>query len=84
VGKKGIPEEHGPDRELAIRGVARLYRGFLKEFGSTDCRTLSGCDYADPEDIERHRRSEGWKETCDVFLKFVMTRCAAMAREGKI
>ena len=83
-GKKGIPEEHTPDRERAIAGVARLYRDFLKEFGSTDCRVLSGCDYTDPEDIERRKLSEDWKETCDVFLEFVMTRCAAMARDGKI
>ena len=84
AGKKGVPEEHPSDRERAIVGVARLYRDFLKEFGSTNCRALSGCDYADPEDIERHRSSEGWKKTCDVFLKFIMTRSAAMAREGKI
>ena len=83
-GRKGIPEEHAAERERAIAGVARLYRDFLKEFGSTDCRTLSGCDYSNPEDIERRRLNEDWKETCDVFLTFVMTRCAAMAREGKI
>lgn len=84
AGKKGVPEEHVPERERAVAGVARLYRAFLKEFGSTDCRALCGCDYTDPEDIERRRVSEDWKETCDVFLKFVMTRCAAMARDGKI
>ncbi|MBA7585600.1 hypothetical protein ES708_27585 [subsurface metagenome] len=83
-GKKGVPEEHAADRERAIAGVARLYRDFLKEFESTDCRALCGCDYTDPEDIERHRLSEGWKETCDVFLEFVMTRCAEMAHKGKI
>jgi len=83
-GKKGVPEEHAPDRDRAIAGVARLYRDFLKEFGSTDCRTLCGCDYTDPEDIERRMRDEDWKVTCDVFLKFVMTRCAEMARKEKI
>jgi hypothetical protein len=84
TGKNGIPEEHAADRERAVAGVARLYRGFLKEFGSTDCRILSGCNYADPEDVERRKRNEDWKETCDVFLKFVITRCAEMARDGKI
>ncbi len=83
-GKKGVPEEHAPDRDRAIAGVARLYRDFLKEFGSTDCRTLCGCDYTDPEDIERRMRDEDWKVTCDVFLEFVMTRCAEMARKEKI
>ena len=83
-GNKGVPEEHVPDRDRAIAGVARLYRDFLKEFGSTDCRTLCGCDYTDPEDIERRMRDEDWKITCDVFLEFVMTRCAEMARKEKI
>ena len=83
-GKKGIPEEHAADRERAIAGVARLYRDFLKEFGSTDCRTLSGCDYSDPQDVERRMKSEDWKDTCDVFLTFVMTRCDEMARTGKM
>jgi hypothetical protein len=84
IGKKGIPEEHPADRDRAIAGVARLYRDFLKEFGSTDCRTLSGCNYADPKDVERRIKNEDWKQTCDVFLKFVMIRCAGMARDGKI
>jgi len=84
VGNKGVPEEHMADRERAIAGVARLYRDFLKKFGSTDCRMLSGCDYSNPADIERRMHNEDWKETCDVFLAFVLTRCAAMAGEGKI
>jgi len=84
MGKRGVPEEHAAERERAIAGVARLYRAFLGEFGSTDCRVLSGCDYSNPEDIERRMRNEDWKVTCDVFLRFVMTRCAAMAREGKL
>ena len=83
-GRAGVPEEHTPDRDRAIGAVESLYRDFLERFGSTDCHTLSGCNYADPEDVERRRQSEGWKETCDVFLEFVMTRCAEMAREGEI
>ena len=83
-GRRGGPEDHGTDRERAIAGVAGLYQAFLKEFGSTDCRTLSGCDYANPEDIERRMRNQDWKQTCDVFLPFVMKQCNAMAHQGKI
>ncbi len=83
-GKAGVPEEHAPERERAIEAVESLYRDFLKRFGSTDCRTLSGCDYSDPEDLARHVQCEGWKDTCDIFLKFVMTRCVEMEQEGKI
>ena len=84
VGKNGIPEEHPVERERVCSAVARLYRDFLKEFGSTDCRTLSKCDYSNPNDVERRMRNKEWKETCDIFLKFVMTRCAEMARDGEI
>ena len=73
-GRRGIPEEHPEDRDRAIAGVERLYRSFLEEFGSTDCRVLSGCDYSNPADIEHRRQNEDWKTTCDVFLEFVMTR----------
>ncbi len=83
-GRRVIPEEHLEDRERAIGGVARLYRLFLKEFGSTDCHALSGCDYSNSADIERRMHNEDWKTTCDVFLEFVMTTCAALEREGKI
>jgi hypothetical protein len=84
AGNKGVPEEHAADRERAAGAVRMLYRDFLKEFGSTDCQTLTGCNFANPEDLELRRKNEGWKTTCDVFLKFVMTHCAEMARDGKI
>ena len=83
-GRAGVPEEHASDRDRAIGAVENLYRDFLEKFGSTDCYTLSGCDYSDPEDLARHIECEGWKDTCDIFLKFVMTRCVEMAQEKKI
>ncbi len=83
-GNKGVPEAHEADRDRAIAGVTLLYRAFLKEFGSTDCRTLSGCDYSKPKEIESRMKTQDWKETCDVFLKFVMIQCNAMAIERKI
>jgi len=83
-GKKDIPEEHEGERNKAIQVVGELYRDFLKEFGSTDCKTLSHCDFSNPEDLTRYVQHKGWKNTCDVFLKFVMDRCVKMAEEGKI
>jgi len=83
-GKKDIPEEHEGERNKAVRVVGELYRDFLKEFGSTDCKTLSHCDFSNPEDLSRYMQNKGWKNTCDVFLKFVMNRCVKMAEEGKI
>lgn len=83
-GKKAIPEEHEIERNKAINAVGELYRDFLKEFGSTDCKTLSHCDFSNPEDLNRYVQNKGWKKTCDIFLKFVMNKCIGMAEEGKI
>ncbi|MBW2558145.1 MAG: C_GCAxxG_C_C family protein [Deltaproteobacteria bacterium] len=83
-GKAGVPEEHASDRDTAIEAVESLYRDFLKRFGSTDCRTLSVCDYSNSEDIARRVQNEEWKDTCDIFLKFVMTKCIEMAQENRI
>jgi len=83
-GKKNIPEEHEGERDKAIHAVGELYGDFLKEFGSTDCRTLSHCDFSNPEDLARYVQHKGWKNTCDLFLKFVMNRCVKMAEEGKL
>ncbi len=83
-GKDGIPEEHQIERDKAINGVRRLYADFLKEFGSTDCQPLSHCDFSNPEDLSRYVQDKGWKNTCDIFLKFVMNKCTQMAEQKKI
>jgi len=82
-GKEGIPEEHESERNKAIHAVGELYKGFLKEFGSTDCKTLSHCDFSNPEDLNRYTQNKGWKNTCDVFIKFVMNECIEMAEKVK-
>lgn len=82
--KDGIPEEHEAERNRAINAIGELYRDFLKEFGSTDCRTLSYCDFSNPEDIAQYIQSKGWEETCDKFLSFVIRRCIKMSEEGII
>jgi len=74
-GKEGIPEEHEAERNRAIDAVGKLYHGFLKEFGSTDCKRLIRCDFSKPEDVKRYTKGRVWKETCDVFLDFVMRKC---------
>ena len=78
-GKEGVPEEHEEDRERAIQAVGELYRDFLQEFGSTDCKTLSKCDWSNSEDVKRWVQEKGWKSTCDVYLKFAMNKCVEMA-----
>ncbi len=83
-GKDAVPEEHQVERGKAINGVRELYADFLKEFGSTDCQSLSHFDFSNPEEISRYVQDKAWKNTCDIFLKFVMNKCTQMAEEGKV
>ncbi len=82
--KEGIPEEHEQERNKAIHAVGELYSDFLKEFGSTDCKTLSHCDFSNPEELNRYIQNKGWKNTCDIFLKFVVNKCIEMADKGTL
>ena len=83
-GKKGIPEEHESRRAKAITAVNDLYNDFLKEFGSTECKALNHMDFRKPEELAQWAVTKGWKQTCDVFLKFVFEKCIKMAEEGRI
>jgi len=83
-GKEGIPEEHEQERNKAIHAVYNLYSDFLKEFGSTDCKTLSHCDFSNPEELNRYTQNKGWKNTCDIFLKFVVNKCSELAEKEKL
>jgi hypothetical protein len=68
----------------AIHAVCELYSDFLKEFGSTDCKTLSHCDWSEPEELNRYIQNKGWKNTCDIFLKFVVNKCIELAEKEKL
>jgi hypothetical protein len=83
-GKEGIPEEHEQERNKAIHAVYELYNDFLKEFGSTDCKTLSHCDFSNPEELNRYTQNKGWKNTCDIFLKFVVNKCSELAEKENL
>ena len=84
-GKKGIPEEHEKEREKAMTAVNELYNDFLKEFGATECKALNqGVDFSNAEKYSEWFINKRYKQTCDVFLKFVFEKCVKMAEEGKI
>ena len=83
-GKEGIPEEHEQERNKAIHAVRELYSDFLKEFGSTDCKTLSNCDFSNPEELNQYIQNKGWKNTCDIFLKFAVNKCSEFAEKEKL
>jgi hypothetical protein len=83
-GVTGIPEEHETERGRAIQAVNELYTEFLKEFKSTDCKTLNKADFTVPEELAKWMMTKGWKQTCDVFLGFTIRKCLQMAEEGTI
>lgn len=84
-GKKEIPEEHEGERGKAILAVEELYTGFLKKFNSADCKALNqGVDFSNEDEMFQWAIDKRYKQTCDVFLKFVFEKCAKMAAEGKI
>ena len=82
-GKKEIPEEHESERGKAILAVEELYSDFLKKFGSTECKALLGADFSNEEEMIQWAVDKRYKQTCDVFLKFVFEKCIKMAEEGK-
>ena len=79
-----IPEESDIERKKAIRAVRRLYRDFVKTFGSSDCQTLCGCNFSKMKDTLEYVTTKAWKSTCDVQLKFVMEKCRDLAKKGRI
>ena len=74
-GKEGVPQEHEVDRNRTIDVVGELYRDFLKEFGSTECKVLCHSDFSNPEDVNQYIQKKVWKNSCDVFLDFVIKKC---------
>jgi hypothetical protein len=83
-GLKGTPEEHKTERGSAIQGVGELYKEFLEKFGSTDYKTLSNCDFSNPDDVGKYLSTKAWKKTCDIYLKFAIQKCRDMVEEGII
>jgi len=73
-GKNGIPEDSETERTAAIAEVNNLYKEFINEFGSTDCKTINQLDFTNSEAFVQWSVSKGWKKTCDVFLDFVIRK----------
>jgi hypothetical protein len=78
------PEEYPNQRSRAVDGVKQLYADFIKNFSATDCLALCRCDFSNPQDVARYVENRAWKETCDLFLNFAITKCLQMSRDGVI
>ena len=76
----GMNATHAPEvkdemRNRAIESVHDLFQGFIEQFGDTDCRTLTGCDWSKKEDSERYYKEEVYKGTCYRFFEYVLAGC---------
>jgi hypothetical protein len=75
INSTGAPGLKDRRRTKAIESVADLFNGFIKRFGDTDCRTLTGCDWSRKKDIKRFFKEEVYKETCFHQFEYVLEKC---------
>ncbi len=81
-GKNCIPMEDKKERIIAVKAVNELYRDFLKEFQTSECRTLTGCDFSKTEDATRYIEEEVYKDKCFALFNFVMNRFIEMEKKS--
>ncbi|MHA1974052.1 MAG: C-GCAxxG-C-C family protein [Candidatus Hodarchaeales archaeon] len=79
----GTPEENEFARDKASQAVNELFTEFIEKFGSTNCKTLNKVDFREGKEISDWITQRGWKNTCDVFLGYVLTKCHEMSQEDK-
>jgi hypothetical protein len=71
------PEIGGERRAHAIEAVSDLYAGFVERFGTTDCQTLTGCDWGRQGDIDRYMEEKTYEDTCYKYFEYVLSKCLA-------
>jgi hypothetical protein len=73
--KPQAPKVGDKGRAQAIDSVRGLFKGFQEEYGDTDCRTLTGCDFGKKEDVKRYVREEVYKDKCFHYVEYVLANC---------
>ena len=71
--KKGIPENHVKERSKSIRLVNKLYRGFTKQFKTTECKELTN-----------GFQNKDWGKKCDECLNYVVKTMLEWTEKEKI
>ena len=72
----------GDSTDRVYRAVASLVEQFTKEFGSTACAELVGCDLA-TEEGQRKFREDGLRERCAVFTRRAAQMASDLIDSGK-
>jgi len=73
----GAPVLEDPGRVRAIASVKGLFQGFIERFGTTDCRTLTGCDFSQKTDVRRYFNKKIYENTCYRQFDYVLKQCLA-------
>ena len=60
---------------IAIRDQAGdLVKCFTQEFGATSCLDLLGLDMSKPDEYQKFRESDIWKQRCAKYIEFIINR----------
>ena len=66
-------------RSRAIESVQGLFNGFIKDYGDSDCQTLTGCNWSKADDRKRYFKEKVYKDKCYNYLKYVIAYCLDQA-----
>ena len=69
------PKLKDEKRLNAIKSVNELFKGFIKQFGDSDCKTLTGCDWSKKDDIKRYFKDKVYEGTCYPQFEYVIEKC---------
>jgi hypothetical protein len=69
------PAVEDAKRRQAIAAVNGLFSGFLERFGATECHTLTRCDHSIPEEVDRFRNDEVYRDSCLPQFEYALSYC---------
>ncbi len=75
INATAAPGHRDRRRKRAIASVEKLFTGFAKRFGHTDCQTLTGCDWTRKKDVKRYFKDEVNKKACFRQFEYVVEMC---------
>ena len=75
IDSTAVPEPKDERRLKAIKSVNDLFRGFIDQFGDSDCKTLTGCDWSKKEDTKRYFKDKVYNDVCYPQFEYVLEKC---------
>jgi C_GCAxxG_C_C family probable redox protein len=75
--------DHATAKRVARRAVQDALDAFVDEFGSTDCRTLTGFDLRSPGGHDAFIAAGRWRTACTEQLAFMIHRVAGLTSPAR-